>query len=69
MDEKVSWVQDLGSPTEPGSHQYRGVPLVAKGDDIARAKQEMAKGLSDVIFNLVLIQRNGDVHYALGSIA
>jgi hypothetical protein len=69
MDEKVSWVHDLGSPTEPGSHGYRGVPLVVKGDDIARAKQEMAKGLSDVIFNVILMKKNGDVHYALGSIA
>jgi hypothetical protein len=54
---KVSWVQDLGSPTRPGSHQYLGVPLVVKGDDIARAKEEMAKGLSDVVFNLVLIKK------------
>ncbi len=69
MDEKVSWVHDLGSPTEPGSHAYRDVPLIVKGDDIARAKQEMAKGLSDVIFNVILMKKNGDVHYALGSVA
>ncbi len=69
MDTKISWVRDLGSPDEPGVHDYRGIPLTIKGDDIARAKAEMSKGLSDVIFNLMLLSKNGDEHYVLGSIA
>jgi hypothetical protein len=69
MDEKISWVHDLGSPVAPGVRDYRGIPLSIKGDDIARAKAEMSKGLSDVIFNLMLLNKNGDKHYVLGSIA
>ncbi len=69
MDARVSWVRDLGSPTKPGVHDYRGIPLTVKGDDIGRAKAEMSKGLSDVIFNLMLLNPNGEEHYVLGSIA
>ncbi len=70
MDVKISWVHDLGSPNEPGAHDYHGIPLTIKGDDIARAKAELSKDLSDVIFNLMLLNpKNGDEHYVLGSIA
>jgi hypothetical protein len=69
MDAKISWVRDLGSPAEPGVHDYRGVLLTIRGDDIARAKAEMSKGLSDVLFNLMLLNKSGDRHYVLGSIA
>jgi hypothetical protein len=69
MEEKISWVHELGSPAEPGLHDHRGIPITVKGDDVARAQAEMSKGLSDVIFNLVLQSKNGDKHYVLGSIA
>ncbi len=70
MEPKVSWVRDLGSPTTPGVHEYRGIPLTVRGDDIIRAKAEISKGLSDVVFNLMLLNpKKGDEHYILGSIA
>ncbi len=70
MDARVSWVRDLGSPTGPGAHDFRGIPVTVKCDDIDRAKLEISKGLSDVIFNLVLLNpKNGDEHYVLDSIA
>ncbi len=69
METKVSWVHDLGSPTAPGGHEHRGILLTVRGDDVVRAKAEMSKGLSDVIFNLMLLNPKGDEHYVLGRIA
>jgi hypothetical protein len=70
MKDKISWVADLKSPSEPGKRQHHGASIVVSAEDIERATAEMSKGLHDVIFNTVLISpKDGNSHYVLGSIA
>ncbi len=70
MDQKISWVADLKSPSRACKREHGGVPLIVSAEDIERAAAEMGKGLHDVVFNAILITpKDGDAHYILGSIA
>jgi hypothetical protein len=66
---KVSWIRDLGSPTQPSVYEVRGVEVEITALDIRRAKAELASGRSDVIFNLLPSNYRGKRRYILGTIA
>jgi hypothetical protein len=69
VNAQISWVRDLGSPTEPGTYRFKGTAVQVKQADIDRARAELAK-VSDVIFNAALSEPSGgDPFYILGSIA
>jgi hypothetical protein len=70
MDAQISWVRDLGSPTEAGIYHFSGIAVQVRQPDIDRARHELDKGLHDVIFNATLSEPiSGDRKYVLGSIA
>jgi hypothetical protein len=70
MDAQISWVRDLGSPSEPGTYRFRGTGVQVTQLNIDAARHELAKGLDDVIFNAMLHEPvAGQRKYVLGSIA